>query len=133
MAFGTGPFGLSPYGLAEAATEGELRGELHTSRAIDKFGRYEFDDETSSFKGMGDVHQRIFLLMSFEFKMPELKGRDFDSDISNRVRAALAPLTAGKDPVIRIKSVEPSWNQGSVNVIVKFHDYTTGQGDSIEL
>ncbi|MBM61360.1 MAG: hypothetical protein CL484_00245 [Acidobacteria bacterium] len=119
--FGLAPFGISTFGLPAAALPGESVSPLGSSRLIDKFGRYVLNSE-GGFATMDDLHQRIVLLLAYNFTMPALVGEDFSTTIGKRVRVALAPLIQGREPRMVLKRVEADWAAGSSRVLVTFYD-----------
>ncbi|MBU0572033.1 MAG: hypothetical protein KKG95_08180 [Candidatus Omnitrophica bacterium] len=133
MPFGVGPYGVGPYGLPLAILPGELTAPIHSSRYIDKDGRYIIDAETGEFAPMDDVHQRIYLLLAYNFEMPKLVGKDFDNDLKSRVRTALILLTQPPEPAIRLETMEARWEAGNTYLHVTFYNYQSGLTEDIEV
>ena len=131
MGFGTGPFGATPFGTAPVSPAEEPGRVLSSSRNIDgKTKRYTLDDD-GNYDGMHDTAQRVLLLLAYECKEPTVIGVDFEGKMRSSIRAALAPLTSGREPSIRLEKIEVSAKAGTSFKRVVFFDLKRNQRASV--
>jgi hypothetical protein len=98
--FGTGPYGLGPFGQAYLTPTQTTRASLSSSRAIDTYGHYVVADD-GGFEPMDDTAQRVILLINFNVKPPQIITPKTMAAQEQAIRAALRPLTAGKEPAVK--------------------------------
>lgn len=129
MGYGTGYFGLAPLGVAiqQASTADPAR--VSTSRKIDPLTKRFVQVTNGGFAGMTDTCQRVLLLT-----LQAMAGRatiitpDEQVDTEQRVRAALAPLLAGREPAIELLAVTVEDDgRDAEQVAVTFRDLATGK------
>jgi len=132
--FGTGPYGLGPFGKAVLPPEEPKPKILHSSREINGVTRRYVLDSDGNFEGMDDIAQRVLLLVSYadtEFKF--ITDRDNETS-RQRIEAALSVLTSGKTPAIRIEAIEftnPSY--GLLQKRITYTNLRTNTQQTVEL
>ena len=126
MGYGTGPYGLAPYGSFSLTYTEEPTVTRVTSRRINNLGLYE-QDEDGNFLAMDDIAQRVLLKLAYGLNLPKVFGADFDTLVGQAVRAALADMTAGRQPEIRILSIETENEGGTGYLRLRYFNLTTNQ------
>jgi hypothetical protein len=100
MGYGTGPFGGAPLGVPLPPQPEEVVSDLSSSRKIDGVtGRY-VPNEQGGFEAMDDTAQRVLLLVSFADTDSKIISPQGMSEQEAKIRKALEPLTAGRNPDI---------------------------------
>lgn len=105
MGFGTGPFGSSPFGAQSATPPAETAVDLVSSRLITARKRVVVKTD-GGYEAMDDVAQAAVLLIAFEAgdRPAIIEPRTFEQR-RQALRTALAPLTRGTEPKIRILEI----------------------------
>lgn len=105
MGLGLGNLGLDNLGVPAAAPPVQGIATLSSSRAIDADGRYSMTTN-GDFVGMPDVKQRVVLAVSFNAgPNPKIIDQRARIQVERNIRAALAGLAGGREPLIAIIAV----------------------------
>lgn len=132
MAFGTGPFGYFEAGGAYALPESEERGELSSSRKINTLGQYEVDAD-GGVVAMDDIAQTVLLTVAYavthpKFITPQTIGAD-----RTAVTTALARLSGGRSPAIRLVEVMVEGSGGKITRRITYVNLRTNTQKTVEL
>jgi hypothetical protein len=132
--FGLKPFGYGPFGLPLAPPTPSAPSALSSSRKIDGIaGRYVVND-VGGFQAMDDTAQRVLLAVSFALKprAPFITTRDLAAQ-ETAIRAALAFLTSGQEPAIRLIAVAAAkTGPNATSLKVRFKNLLTGTEQTLE-
>ena len=102
---GLGNLGLDSLGVPAADPIPQGVATLSSSRAIDADGRYVMT-ANGDFVGMPDIKQRVVLAVSFGAgPSPATTDQRSRIQVERNVRAALADLAGGREPLIAIVAV----------------------------
>lgn len=136
---GFGAFGLSTPLVAPDPPSGSAG-----SRWINPAsGDYELDGQTGQLKQMPGTRQRVLLAIMtikgtaspvsrFGITLPTKMGTTFENECKVATRDALAHLTSGDNPVIRINSITVERGKSSrARITVDWTDITTGEPDQV--
>lgn len=115
------------------APTGAAQADLSSSRAIDPKRRTYLVDDDGGFSFYDDVYQRVVMLLDYGFKLPPLKGNDFERQTETSIRRALSPLTSGPTPEIRIKQVVITSSGGNEYVQVEFFKFKSNSYQVLKL
>ncbi len=106
MSAGTGPYGHTPAGYAASTPTEETRSSLSSSRLINGVTkRYVVNDE-GGFEAMDDIAQTVLLRISFAVREAKFITPQGMADDRTAIRNALADMTKGAEPLIKIKTIE---------------------------
>jgi hypothetical protein len=135
MSFGNSSYGTGYWGIAQTSDEvAPSRGQVVSSRRIDgKTGEFVIKSAaTSDFDGMSDTAQRVYVLICTRLKIPSYIDANFQGKMRVAVESALRPLTAGKEPVIRIENVTAiDYGTATTFTQIDYTDLTTGKRDTV--
>lgn len=132
MSYGTGPFGTFGAGLPLSASV-TSRGTIVSSRLIDRTGTLvQNGDDAGSFAGMTDTQQRVFILCAF-VKEPIKQTGDFETVMKARIRTALAPLTTGPSPVVKVTDIRVEQSPTGTKKLVRYRDLLNGESYEAEV
>lgn len=124
--FGTSPYGLSRYGLPADEPETLAPAKVGSAVKIDpKTRRYVVADD-GGLEAMDGTAQRVLLLVCLAIgKEPKFLTPQTDSEMEQRVRAALVPLTDTRDPDIEIDAIQITSEKGTSYRLVKYKNLRT--------
>lgn len=136
---GLGAFGLGTPTVAPIPSTGQAG-----SRWINPATRdYEVDGNTRQLKQMPGTRQRVLLALMtikgtastaprFGVALPTKMGTTFEAECKAATRAALAHLTSGDSPVIRINFITVERGRSSrARITVDWTDIETGEPDQV--
>lgn len=124
---------MSYLGIALPALIAQAKSAISSSRSIDAYGRYVLTDE-GGFDGMPDVRQRVLLLVSFGAgPNPPFTDDRSRNAVARNVRAALLPLSGGKEPLIEVQAVNVTRSgPGTLKREIIFRELTNDVTHTIE-
>lgn len=106
MGYGTGSYGLSPFGIAaqQASTANPAR--VSSSRKIDPLTGRLVQGANGGYAGMPDTAQAVrgLVLMALKGRVTIISEQD-QRETEQAIRLALRPLYASKSPVIELINV----------------------------
>lgn len=142
--FGIYSAGFGAFGLGTPADPPDPPTGSAGSRWINPATRdYENDGATGQLKQMPGVRQQVLLAIMtvkgsattaprFGVKLPGKMGTSFEAECKAATRSALAHLTSGDTPAIRINFIDVERGRASrARITVDWTDITTGEPDQV--
>jgi hypothetical protein len=125
--FGSIKFGGVPFGAPALVVTASPANELSSSRGIDGTSDKYVLNDAGGFVAMDDVAQRVQLLLAFGVRRPAMITPETKARLESDIRAALAVLTTGREPTIKIVSlaIEDDGRDG-LNPRLTYKNLTTG-------
>ncbi len=106
IGFGSTPFGGAPFGAPALDVSAPPVNRLTSSRGIDGMSRKYVINDEGGFVAMDDVAQRVMLLLAFGVTQPATITPESKAALATQIRAALAVLTVGREPTIKILTLD---------------------------
>jgi hypothetical protein len=103
--FGSDPFGGGPFGAPSFVVAASPLNALSSSRGVNGVTRRYVVNDEGGFAAMDDTAQRVMLALAFGVTQPKTITPETRAALETQIRAALRPLTAGREPAIKILSL----------------------------